>query len=320
MTDPLEILWPSVDAPEPLFTADEVAKWPASCRERLEDLGILRRAENAAYVACPGCNAGHVEEVVARNGPDGHARFFVWCPESLRVEVPEDRLLQWTIDFGALAQAVACGMTLKGRVTERLVGRLWRLGKAPWPNGSRGVFLARGLSWPNGHKVAERIGSRGRPIVFVADRAPPLDLWPDRPPAVVSLAEMSRLTNDRIELDLADIAARVGEADGASHAANSITLGEGQATTKLRRLIRSVQKSTLTEDALVAAYVLYGSYRKAADGLKEQGYDTDRWAVERAVRNAGGVEAVKCRQSSHSVVRTVASQRRDGRKTIRKSP
>ena len=41
-------------------------------------------------------------------------RFFIRCPEALRVEVPDDLLLQWTVDFDALADGLAKALTLKG--------------------------------------------------------------------------------------------------------------------------------------------------------------------------------------------------------------
>jgi hypothetical protein len=68
----------------------------------------------------------------------------------------------------------------------------------------------------------------------------------------------------------------------------------------------------------VAAYKQHGSYRKAAAALIAQGVDTDRWAVERAVRRAGGPASLGRNQSSSSVVRPLVSHRRDSRKIFPK--
>ncbi|MEO2034849.1 MAG: hypothetical protein ABGZ35_22440, partial [Planctomycetaceae bacterium] len=80
-------------------------------------------------------------------------------------------------------------------------------------------------------------------------------------------------------------------------------------------------ESMLTDDALAAAYAQHGSYREAADALSEQtGQPISKDKVYRAVQRRGGVRAVKSDTNSHSVRRTVASQRRDGKKKIPNRP
>jgi hypothetical protein len=82
----------------------------------------------------------------------------------------------------------------------------------------------------------------------------------------------------------------------------------------IRRQIKAERQSALTDDLLITAYREHGSYRKAADALVAQGAETNRWAVERAVKRIGGPAAVLRSESSSSIVRAVVSQRNDGRK------
>jgi hypothetical protein len=81
----------------------------------------------------------------------------------------------------------------------------------------------------------------------------------------------------------------------------------------IRRQLKAERQAALTDDLLVAAYRQHGSYRKAAEALTAQGAETNRWAVERAVKRIGGPAALRRSESSSSVVRTVASQRHDSR-------
>jgi hypothetical protein len=85
---------------------------------------------------------------------------------------------------------------------------------------------------------------------------------------------------------------------------------------KLKQIVRQTQMAALTDDALVAAYAKHGSYRKAAYALVAQGHQTDRWAVERAVKRMGGIKEVCRIANSQSVRRAVASQRRDSGQRI----
>lgn len=76
---------------------------------RLIAIGWHTPAENVDTITCPGCLEGNEKEVEAVDRPDGTRQFYVTCPECLRVEVSPALLCQWTIDWFALARAVAAG-------------------------------------------------------------------------------------------------------------------------------------------------------------------------------------------------------------------
>ncbi len=321
MTDPLEVIWPCVDTPRPRFTMEEMRMWPPGFADRLKAAGLLVRAESADHVVCPACSERHVEEVIPRKGRDGRMRFFIGCPEALRVEVPEDSVVQWTIDFDALARAVAASMSLQGRCTPIVAGRLWRLGRQNWHGASRDIMFARGLQWPDGMQLADRLGAPGRAILFVADDVPPLVFWPGLPHPTIALAGISTLISSGIELDLTHVAAVVEAVDAQNRAAQPVALTARQQKKLFRQEAATVLKSHLKDDDLINAYREYGSSRKAAAELsKQHGVKISKDAVARAVQKRGGPAAVKSDHDSASVRRTVASQRRDRKKKFAAPP
>jgi hypothetical protein len=315
MTDPMELFWASLESERPLFTEADLRRWPEGYGRRLCEAGLLRLAEIATHVVCPGCHSGHIEPVIPQVGPVG-MRFYVRCPETLRVEVPADHLRQWTVALDALVKALASALRPGSRSREVVPGRLWKLCKMPWRESQREIFLARGLGWPDSPAVTAKIPPVGRPIVLVPDAAPPRNIWSTNAPAVVSLSRVATLDDGKIAVDMTDMAAVVNEADMTARLSAAETLHEAPSK-KLTQIVRQAQMTGLTDEALVRAYAEHGSYRKAADALVAQGHQTDRWAVERAVKKLGGVEKVRRIADSQSVRRTVVSQRRDsGRKPL----
>lgn len=312
MTDPMELFWASLESERPLFTAADLRRWPENYGRRLGEMGLLRLAENATHVVCPGCDGGHVEPVIPHSGPCG-VRFYVRCPEALRVQVPAENLRQWTVDLTALVKALASALRPGSRSREVVPGRLWKLCKMPWRESQREVFLARGLGWPDAPTVTAKIPPVGRPIVLVPDTTLPRHIWSENTPAAVSLSRVATLDDGKIAIDLIDMATVVNEADMAARLSAAETLHEAPSK-KLTQIVRQAQMAGLTDESLVRAYAAHNSFRKAADALVAQGHETDRWAIERAVKRFGGVEKVRRIFNSQSVRRTVVSHRRDSGK------
>jgi len=318
MNDPLVSILPYLDASAPLFTADEVSAWPAETLPRLMAAGFIRPAKSAACVACPNCYQEHSGEVTVRRGPDGRSRFFIHCPEALRVEVPAESLRQWTVDLDRLGRALAGALSLAGRRTLLVPGRLWRLGRTKWQGASRDVLFARGLLWPDGPAIIARIETQTRPVVIVANQVPPPAWWRRRSAPVIALVDVATLSDRGVELNIADVAAAITEADARNETFGNMRFDEAGQRQRLRRQVKEELKSHLMDDQLLAAYREHGSYRKAADAISKQtGAKITKDQVSRAVRRAGGITAVASVDDSRSVVRTVASHHRDsGRKTV----
>ena len=76
MIDPLPFFLPILEFPDTLIGAHEVRRWPTGVLERLVDLGLLVRAEDAYCVVCPECGE-HAEELIVEDCLGGGVRFFI---------------------------------------------------------------------------------------------------------------------------------------------------------------------------------------------------------------------------------------------------
>jgi len=312
MTGPLEIIWANFDSPDPQLSHDELTRWATDDITKLQNLGLLTTAARTDLAACTACPDHHVEVVTVLEGEDGRRRYFVPCPENLRVEISINDLRRWTIDFNAIATILARSLKAVGRITCRVPGRLWRLGRVEWHGTGRELVLARGLHWTDAATLVQSIDSNGRNIVFVVDRVPVDDIWPDIRPPIIVLSEVAYWTGATIDIRVIDVAANVRDADARNQCIRPITLTTKQQKQALREAASEVLKTHLQDEALIQAYQEYGSLRKAAEALTTKtGIPISKDKVKRAVDRSGGLEAVRHGSDSESVRRAVASQRRD---------
>lgn len=320
MSDPVSLIWPHCDSAEPLFSEHALAPWTAGGFSDLLAAGLLRRASNSDSVTCPSCG-DHVEDVLLTDGPDGLSEFYIYCPATLRMKVQPQLMRQWTVDFEALARAVAVSLSLRGRCTALAPARLWRLGRTRWQGASRDVLFTRGLNWLDARAVASQIAHTTRPIVFVADQIPAAEIWPGRIPPIIVLSQVASMCDGRIGIDHDAVLAAILEVDADRAAESTATIDTGQLKVMIRQQVKAEEKSQLTDDIFVAAYRQEGSVRKAAAFLsKETGQVVTKDKVQSAVARAGGASAVARAEDSDSVVRSVASQRRDRSKKILRKP
>lgn len=312
-------LWNLLEVPQPLLTGSELRDMGEEGTV-LEAIGFLVPAASASHIVCPECYDDHVVEV-SRVRQRGKTRFFITCHEAGLCEVSGDLLRQWSIDCDAVAKSLKKALAPAGRNMVLLPGRVWRLGTTTWKQTKRDIVFARGLIWPDAAEAVRAIAKTTRPIVLVPNEFPEQYLWNRRIPPVVALSHMSRLCDSGLEIDRDHILASVTEQE-----ASPLETGDEVITTKKQKLmvrqqVKAEIESMLTDDALVAAYLMHGSYRKAADELSKQtGQHISKDKVSRAVHRNGGPKAVRSETNSNSVHRTVASQRRDGKKKIQNRP
>lgn len=321
MTDPLEMLWPLVDAPDSLVSAHVAASWPASVHKRLLELGLMVPAADASRVLCPECGE-HLEEVLAIDGPEGSTRFVIPCPAVMRADVSPVALKQWTVDHAHLATVLASTLALTGKCAELVPGRLWRLGRTQWNGSSRDALFARGLHWSDGETVRATLVRSRKPIVFVALKRPPNEFWRTVPPVVV-LPHVAALGDTKIEIETMEIAAAIHDADALVSAPSIPNLTQEVLQQMIRQQVKAEMKTHLNDDIYLAAYRQCGSVREAAVFLSaETGREVTKDQVHRALVRAGGAAAVLNGDDSDSVVRRVASQDRDkhGKPLIRAQP
>lgn len=322
MNNPLQLIWPLLEFRHPIVTNSAVASWPPSVCQKLVDLNFIIPAVNANRVLCPECGE-HEEDVVIAEGPGDALRLFVPCPKVLRARLFPDDLRQWAVSGSAIAEALGITMGLTGRCTELVPDRLWRLGRTNWHGESRDLMFARGLHWDDGATVRTEVVRGRKPIVFVPGRLPPDGFWRRRVPPVLMLSQFTSLYDGEIEIEALAIASAIHDADAVDPVQELVAVTEEQLKLIIRQQIKAEHKSELTDAVLIAAYRHCGTYRSAADYLSQQTQQSvSKDAVFRAVQRAGGMLTTINSEDSNSVVRGVASRRRDtkGKNLLQSKP
>lgn len=306
-SDALEFLLRGMDETAPVWDGVAIAGWPAGRFERLQDLGLLKPGPVTTHVVCPNCAHDHVEPVTYV-GDQPH----VLCAEGGAVKLEPELLRTWMPDRAALAALLKQVMKVADRFSELVPGRLWQLGSVQLDGAKRKVMLAIGLHWADGEMVARSVGRGGKPVLLVPTVVPDQSIWAGLLPPVGTLADILLDDGLSVRVDQAALLGVIREADDLNKASREGVLADP----KLRRMLgvaaRTQVKSNLDHDVLIGAYKAFGTYDKAAEALTAQlGRKVSRDSVFRAVQAAGGIAAVKRTESSDSVQRRIASQRRD---------
>ena len=315
LNDLLQLLLVAANDVGRVFDYAETRTWPPGGLEHFRGLRLLRAAANGLMAPCPNCIDAHTETVTELEESDGRRRYFIPCPESLRVEVTADMCCGWQIDLEALANLVAASIGLHSAKVV-VPGRLWRLGRTKWQDGTRQVVFATRLTDDDASTVACHVGTHGRDIVLVPHHVPDERLWPQRIPPVIALSQVASCDAAGLVVDTTVMAEAVVEIDRLNSAKHAIgTDRTGQRI--VQRAVKAEIKSLVSDDALVAAYKQHGSYRKAAEALSAQTETKiTKDVVRRAVERQGGIKEVMQEHDTPSVSRIVASHRRDRAKKM----
>jgi hypothetical protein len=315
MNDELALLWACLDTPAPLFSQATITSWPAVVRDWLVSSQILRETTAASQIACPACEDGHVEEVIQVSDASP-ARYYIPCPENLRVEIDPEDLRRWTVDFDALAANTARALCLAGEPMLTIPGRLWQLGRTSMLGTTRGVVFVRRLDEPDAAHVVAELDRSGRDIVLVPRHVPDERIWPGRVPAVIPLSQVATLEDESVLLDVVALTEMIAEADRAAHTIGGLTVTDAELNSIVKRKVKAAQKSALTDDAIVAAYKIHGTARATEEALKAEGYEIDHSTIARKVKQAEEAEELRETLDSGSIGRSVASQPCDRGKKI----
>ena len=109
--------------------------------EKLIDLGILKEAKPAMSVACDACAEGHVEEI-NRIVREGNTVYRIRCPEAGWVDVPKNRMGQWTFSHDAFVKQLSRSLP-KGMPRECLrYGTAWKIGELEIGGANFSLILA----------------------------------------------------------------------------------------------------------------------------------------------------------------------------------
>jgi hypothetical protein len=223
------------------------------------------------------------------------------------------------MDFDAVAASIAETLALSGMVSVEIPQKLWRLGRAPWQQKSREVWLLRDWRSLPESELRSALRSSGRAIVLTYGRVPPDSLWPGKSPVFVAMSQVSQWCDNRLSFDAMQLFECVTDQDDMVSEAPVVPRQRVPART-IRRQVKEEIASMLTDEALVAAYMQHGSVRLAAESLSEQTKtEISKDKVHRALKRSGIEVKTPARHNSDSVRRTVASQRCDNRKIISNS-
>ena len=200
--DPLSIIWPCADMPDPVLTREEVGCLSAPVFDSLISLGLLKQADTARHVTCLDCTDQHVEEVLPIISPDGCTRFFIQCPKNGRIEVSRERLLQWTVDYTPLQQALKTAFSAIGDPGEVAPGRIWNLGRAALGGKSRTLWMARGLSWSDSQQLKEVLPEGRSPVLFFLGQPPIADLMNIPSESMIDLKTIVHIEGGKLSVDV----------------------------------------------------------------------------------------------------------------------
>ena len=204
---------------------------PPQIRTRLTQLKILRPSSTATHVVCDACFDHHVEKVTPIQYPDKTTRFFIHCPENGRVEVPRERLFQWTVHFGPILTGLATALSAKGSPAEIVPGRVWNLGRAALAGKSKPVWVARGLAWPDAGQLAQSIPKGRSPVLFYIGQAADDGLLGIPRESIIELRTVVHLDGsvvvdrDAIEAQLADVESPPGKKQQKKQSPRDATVG-----------------------------------------------------------------------------------------------
>jgi len=202
MTDPLDILWATLEAVEPVLTPDAWRRLPTESRALLMNAKLFVPGPPAHRIQCPACVTPHMAPIIARPGPNGSARLFVKCPREARVLITEADRQTWRANARAVAEAVAASLALSGGVKAIRGDRVLGCGHLNWHGQRVEVCFARALCRRDGHKFAALIPrSPSPPIVFVPGEVPPEDGWSDPKPTLLSLQAVCEIRTGELAID-----------------------------------------------------------------------------------------------------------------------
>jgi hypothetical protein len=292
------------------FTHAQVASWDAADLERFERLGILKRIDGS-IADCPDCEIGHVGEIHVSIDGAGRQRRHLACPLDGRVEVSADSCSEWVVAPAALAGAVALAFGTAGK--PRPVGHgVWKLGRCKLGDSSREVVLLLNASAAGEVALATHVGQSGRAIVVTPVREPDGRIWHGAAPAVILLCDLAELQPDGIAIEPLEVLDRVRRADAAAERKSLFPIDPRIKKEVIAQQVHEAIKEVSDDDLCLAAYKEIPSYRRAAEHLtKTLGRRFTKEDISGAVDRAGGLKAVQATHDSGSVLRPVASSKRD---------
>lgn len=125
----------------PTFSSRDLACWNIG-----ELTPFIIKAATPSIVECSGCEQSCYKEVIKHQ-----QKVYIRCdepPDMGLIEIEPEQMIEWNVNLPRIANLIAQSMGLPAP-QEIQVGRLHDLGTL----NSRGIFLMRGINWPDAHEV-----------------------------------------------------------------------------------------------------------------------------------------------------------------------
>lgn len=283
------------------FDRVEINRWPDGSFESMVAAGLLHRAGGRMIASCPECEGSHAEEVFTESCGD-EKRYYIDCPDLVRVEVTPDDCERWEPCKEGVAEAIKVAMQLSSAFKELYPQRLWRLGRFQWNGRSREVLLARGLCRPDARNVMAKVPPAGKALVLVPEHVPDDRGWPGRIPAVVSISDYLVFESNNLQLDGGAMLDAIQDADQQVHDQGHVSL-DVVAKKKVKHTVKECIDERVFKEEVVDAVIRFGGVLQAIDELKAEGKEPPSKAtIYRWVNKNGGIESLRSKPEWGSMV------------------
>lgn len=179
------------------ITNDELADLTDGSHAVLVNLKILVPTRSATHVVCNACHEDHVEEVIRiKTGKD--VVFRLRCPDAGPVDVPADRLRQWTLDTPRLVSLLSAGIDAANSAEVVVSDSAWRLGSVEIAGVALGVVLVRGSGTSSLETVASKLPPQRTVIVCTREAPDQIDGYA----ATLSLTTAFTFNSGRFEFQV----------------------------------------------------------------------------------------------------------------------
>lgn len=191
------------EPPGARLLVDDLHQWPDTTSQAIKTAGWLQEEPPATHVSCHQCDGEHVEEVLYLPR-DPTSRAYLACPSCGRVEVPLERLRQFSIDWQRLAAWLAGALNTQKSPTSLLRERAWDLGRCSIGRDRVSVALVRGLRWDDApHALSPTLAQSG--LILTASPAIPRPNWLSKEARLAAVVDVVKIAGDKLVIDRAEL-------------------------------------------------------------------------------------------------------------------
>jgi hypothetical protein len=195
--------WPeflaALDNQRPILQGEALGDGGGDFVSQLLTARVLQELSPAKSLACAECAEAPFRDVIYTEAADGRSRALVPCPNCGLYEVPPGRLRRWQVDLGVLIALIGRSLDATGNASERVPGRVWRIGRLQRDAVTTAVWFGLHLGRRDAAEIIASAQVAGPALLLVPSRMPRTAL----PEGVVagSLRELSCWSEGGLDWD-----------------------------------------------------------------------------------------------------------------------